>query len=209
MVGGCDPSSQSRFNNDNHHSFPTYKNVNQPQEPSRINEASSGSTGGGGSRNLTSGHLAANLSALVSLRTQHHLPQQMISYSLQAGYQQSTSRSPIPNAQQTHFQDSYNTSSNYLDVMPNRSVQHPFNNPVTPRSGMDFGFTDSQRNGGAGMSHGTPVPPSDANHPMHIRCKFGQMGNAPGMFNAPHGFCLGLNEEIIVADTYNHRIQVS
>ena len=29
-----------------------------------------------------------------------------------------------------------------------------------------------------------------------------------GQFNSPHGFCLGLEEEIIVADTNNHRIQV-
>ena len=94
--------------------------------------------------------------------------------------------------------------------MPNRSVQYPLNNPIMLKSGMDFGFAESQRNGDSrGMSHRTPVPSSDANHPMHIRCKFGLMGNAPGMFNAPHGFCLGLKEEIIVADTYNHRIQVN
>ncbi len=27
-------------------------------------------------------------------------------------------------------------------------------------------------------------------------------------FNAPHGFCLGIDEEIIVADTNNHRIEI-
>ena len=27
-------------------------------------------------------------------------------------------------------------------------------------------------------------------------------------FNSPHGFCLGPEEEIVVADTNNHRIQV-
>jgi hypothetical protein len=41
------------------------------------------------------------------------------------------------------------------------------------------------------------------------RCKFGNLGEACGYFNAPHGFCLGPKEEIVVADTYNHRIQVS
>lgn len=40
------------------------------------------------------------------------------------------------------------------------------------------------------------------------RCKFGQLGPGKGQFNSPHGFCLGLEEDIIVADTNNHRIQV-
>ncbi|KAH7970045.1 hypothetical protein HPB52_023934 [Rhipicephalus sanguineus] len=40
------------------------------------------------------------------------------------------------------------------------------------------------------------------------RCKFGQLGPSKGQFSSPHGFCLGLEEEIIVADTNNHRIQV-
>ena len=37
------------------------------------------------------------------------------------------------------------------------------------------------------------------------RCKFGQLGPGKGQFNSPHGFCLGVEEEIIVADTNNHR----
>ena len=40
---------------------------------------------------------------------------------------------------------------------------------------------------------------------MQIRCKFGQLGPGKGQFNSPHGFCLGVDEEIIVADTNNHR----
>ncbi|GIY06116.1 brain tumor protein [Caerostris extrusa] len=43
---------------------------------------------------------------------------------------------------------------------------------------------------------------------MQIRCKFGQLGPGKSQFSSPHGFCLGLEEEIIVADTNNHRIQV-
>lgn len=43
---------------------------------------------------------------------------------------------------------------------------------------------------------------------MQVRCKFGQLGQGEGQFNSPHGFCLGRNEEIVVADTHNHRIQV-
>ena len=44
--------------------------------------------------------------------------------------------------------------------------------------------------------------------PMQIRCKFGNLGQNQTQFHSPHGFCMGLNEEIVVADTYNHRIQV-
>lgn len=40
------------------------------------------------------------------------------------------------------------------------------------------------------------------------RCKFGQLGPGKGQFNSPHGFCLGNEEDIVVADTNNHRIQV-
>ncbi|VVD06072.1 brain tumor protein [Leptidea sinapis] len=43
---------------------------------------------------------------------------------------------------------------------------------------------------------------------MHIRFKFGQLGGGKGQFNSPHGFCLGNDEDIIVADTNNHRITV-
>ncbi|ESP03686.1 hypothetical protein LOTGIDRAFT_91879, partial [Lottia gigantea] len=41
-----------------------------------------------------------------------------------------------------------------------------------------------------------------------FRCKFGQLGPGKGQFNSPHGFCLGFDQDIIVADTNNHRIQV-
>ncbi|XP_059144458.1 brain tumor protein-like isoform X2 [Physella acuta] len=41
-----------------------------------------------------------------------------------------------------------------------------------------------------------------------LRCKFGQLGPGKGQFNSPHGFCLGNDEDIVVADTNNHRIQV-
>lgn len=41
---------------------------------------------------------------------------------------------------------------------------------------------------------------------MQIRHKFGYLGSNRGQFNSPHGFCLGLNQEIVVADTNNHRV---
>ncbi|XP_044254791.1 B-box type zinc finger protein ncl-1-like isoform X3 [Tribolium madens] len=60
-----------------------------------------------------------------------------------------------------------------------------------------------------------PTPNPNGTHtrsnkvsPMQIRNKFGQLGPNKGQFNSPHGFCLGLEEDIIVADTNNHRIQI-
>lgn len=67
------------------------------------------------------------------------------------------------------------------------------------------------------MSNILPAPTPNPNsthtrsnkvNPMQVRNKFGQLGPSKGQFNSPHGFCLGLEEDIIVADTNNHRIQV-
>jgi len=60
------------------------------------------------------------------------------------------------------------------------------------------------------LSRNAPVSPQHNRplNPMQIRCKFGQLGPSKGQFNSPHGFCLGSEEEIVVADTNNHRIQV-
>ena len=63
-----------------------------------------------------------------------------------------------------------------------------------------------------GSSNPTPTPP--AGFPqrqgkvniMQIRCKFGQLGSGKTQFSSPHGFCMGLDEEIVIADTNNHRI---
>ncbi|KAL3265607.1 hypothetical protein HHI36_009811 [Cryptolaemus montrouzieri] len=54
----------------------------------------------------------------------------------------------------------------------------------------------------------TTITRSNKVSPMQIRWKFGQLGPSKGQFNSPHGFCLGLEEDIIVADTNNHRVQV-
>ena len=57
----------------------------------------------------------------------------------------------------------------------------------------------------------TPTPPVALSRQgkvnvMQIRCKFGQLGPGKGQFSSPHGFCLGMDEEIVIADTNNHRI---
>lgn len=43
---------------------------------------------------------------------------------------------------------------------------------------------------------------------LYIVRKFGMDGTRAGDFKLPNGFCLGINGEIIVADTKNNRIQV-
>ena len=62
--------------------------------------------------------------------------------------------------------------------------------------------------GGCVQGSGGSSSPSAMANEMQIRCKFGQLGADSMQFNSPHGFCLGHGEEIIVADTQNHRIQV-
>lgn len=61
---------------------------------------------------------------------------------------------------------------------------------------------------GMGMGNSLGVPGRTKATPMQIRCKFGSLGASKAQFNSPHGFCLGVEEEIIVADTNNHRIEV-
>lgn len=67
----------------------------------------------------------------------------------------------------------------------------------------------SQNTAGAAGSTCSGLSRTNKVSPMQIRCKFGQLGPSKGQFNSPHGFCLGLEEDIIVADTNNHRVQVS
>ena len=43
---------------------------------------------------------------------------------------------------------------------------------------------------------------------MSIIHKFGQLGPGKNCFASPHGFCLGLDDDIVIADTNNHRICV-
>lgn len=62
--------------------------------------------------------------------------------------------------------------------------------------------------GGSQSSSGIGVPGRTKSTAMQIRCKFGSLGPSKGQFNSPHGFCLGVDEEIVVADTNNHRIEV-
>lgn len=70
------------------------------------------------------------------------------------------------------------------------------------------GVGNSAPGTGAGNYNTHPRATNSKQTPMQIRSKFGQLGPSKGQFNSPHGFCLGTDEDIIVADTNNHRIQV-
>lgn len=100
------------------------------------------------------------------------------------------------------------SSANGIDSMPmmgDFSSISSANSPIMqqpPPSGNnpDMRLSAFSQFAGTGRSKATP---------MQIRVKFGSLGPARAQFNSPHGFCLGLEEEIIVADTNNHRIEVS
>lgn len=82
-----------------------------------------------------------------------------------------------------------------------------------PSSTSPMGGSIPSMNDDMGLSsfnqhNGVVVPGRSKATPTQIRCKFGSLGASKGQFNSPHGFCLGVEEEIIVADTNNHRIEV-
>jgi ABC-type Fe3+ transport system permease subunit/sugar lactone lactonase YvrE len=64
---------------------------------------------------------------------------------------------------------------------------------------------------------GLPVPlkefsPDGQSEPPHVRCYvagvWGTPGNGPGQFNRAEGLCIGRHDEVLVADSCNHRVQV-
>ncbi|XP_075734288.1 E3 ubiquitin-protein ligase meiotic P26 isoform X3 [Rhipicephalus microplus] len=75
------------------------------------------------------------------------------------------------------------------------------NNAVSPALPVQSGYVPPPR------SSSTKLNTMQIRY-LSLVCKFGQLGPSKGQFSSPHGFCLGLEEEIIVADTNNHRIQV-
>jgi len=50
--------------------------------------------------------------------------------------------------------------------------------------------------------------PVEMKSDLQILCKFGSVGSAPGQLGMPHGFCIGMDDQIVIADTNNHRISV-
>lgn len=50
--------------------------------------------------------------------------------------------------------------------------------------------------------------PTIKRHKMIYHCKFGEFGTGEAQFTEPSGVSVSGNNEIVVADTNNHRIQV-
>jgi hypothetical protein len=69
-------------------------------------------------------------------------------------------------------------------------------------------FSDFSHSSQTSEQHKSLIMSSKSDKPtvMQIRWKFGHLGSNKGQFSSPHGFCLGADEEIVIADTYNHRI---
>lgn len=92
---------------------------------------------------------------------------------------------------------------------PSASLQHlqqPANLPNLPSAGSRMLNSCSPASPGTGCAQhrhhaNRPKPRS-----VQIKYKFGRLGQGNGQLSSPHGFCLGIDEEIIIADTFNHRI---
>ncbi|GAB1604476.1 brain tumor protein-like [Argonauta hians] len=98
-----------------------------------------------------------------------------------------------------------------LSGLGNMGIMNSLTNINSTSTSGTVSSTSSGSNNNLSANISPPYPPirrSNKMSPMQIRCKFGQLGPGKGQFNSPHGFCLGIEEDIIVADTNNHRIQV-
>lgn len=110
--------------------------------------------------------------------------------------------------------------NNAMDTVPLMNDYPTLSNstsPIMPNSNDDLALHAFQSGpmgngigsmGGMGGGSGNSVAGRSKAASMQIRYKFGSLGPSKGYFNSPHGFCLGVEEEIIVADTNNHRVQV-
>lgn len=123
-------------------------------------------------------------------------------------------RGPEPPTQPAHIQgprlgvpgqigpaggDGPNTNSLLSVVHPNSPLQ-----PLTPVPPTPPASNSQTPTGLAPLARQT----STKGNVCQIRLKFGSLGAGKGQFSSPHGFCLGVDEEIIIADTNNHRICV-
>lgn len=100
--------------------------------------------------------------------------------------------------------DTYGSSMSHVSatspILQTPSALTGINDDIKLSVFSQFRSSDASNMNGTGRAKATP---------MQIRSKFGALGPGRGQFNSPHGFCLGLDEEIIVADTNNHRIEVT
>jgi len=101
----------------------------------------------------------------------------------------------------------------FSETLSNSSPSPPGQQLVGPiGSGFHSVIAESLQQQQSGFhGNGNLNPPVRQNGKMSsmiIRNKFGTLGSGRIQFNSPHGFCLGVEEEIIVADTNNHRIHL-
>lgn len=102
---------------------------------------------------------------------------------------------------------SVGTIGSNIGTIGSMSNMTSFSNMMTNSTGNLSGGS-GMNSPGSSVGQYPPVRRNQKTSAMQIRCKFGQLGPGKGQFNSPHGFCLGSEEDIIVADTNNHRIQV-
>lgn len=110
---------------------------------------------------------------------------QMVAHGTSSVYTGQLSRSPVPSLN--------GSGSSSKSVMGMSSISST--GPCSTVGPLSIGPSHTTGNG--------------KNHKiMQIRSKFGSLGSQTNQFSSPHGFCLGVNEEIVIADTNNHRICV-
>merc|ERR1719312_1266700 len=105
-----------------------------------------------------------------------------------------------------------------LDILENLNLIASGSSMATPNSDALTTITGSvPMSVGPAASLATPVPSAPIVYPpkaqirrqkMIYHCKFGEFGILEGQFTEPSGVAVTEDNEIIVADTNNHRIQV-
>jgi tripartite motif-containing protein 2/3 len=100
-------------------------------------------------------------------------------------------------------------SGAFSDVQSNSSQSPPLGAIGSNINSLVANINSNNQSAFAGNGNlNPPVRQNGKMTNMQIRTKFGTLGSGKAQFNSPHGFCLGIDEEIIVADTNNHRIQI-
>jgi len=106
-----------------------------------------------------------------------------------------------------HLQQTQQLQLTPLPNLQANSTRRSFNNPSSPHSQPSTPTSDR------GQHHSirfqSPMVSGRTKAcPVLIKNKFGGLGQGNGQLSSPHGFCLGADEEIVIADTFNHRICV-
>jgi DNA-binding beta-propeller fold protein YncE len=123
----------------------------------------------------------------------------------------------------------FDMSINQLSVMPQTSTishQHAVNaggfetrgsnSPISGAGGDIFSTADMFQGGEANRvsrkNSDDMAPPKSSivRQKINIATKFGDFGQAPGLFSEPSGVAINpLNGNILIADTNNHRVEVN